>query len=88
MKKRASSQLIMVLSQQVPGCIHTHNNTYHMHGADKGRLHSHISFMGRKTPTVRQKTYDDIHGYYKARVEHLFAGLWSWGLCVTFSWVP
>ena len=28
--------------------------------------------------TVRQKTYNDVHGYYRARVEHLFAHLWSW----------
>ena len=42
-------------------------------GARKGRLHSHVPFIGCKTLTVRQKTYDDIMGYYRARVEHLFA---------------
>ena len=44
----------------------------------KGRLHSHVPFIGRKTLTMRQKTYNDVHGYYRARVEHLFAHLWSW----------
>ena len=47
-------------------------------GAYEGRLHSHTPFIGRKTLTVRQKTYHDIHWYYGARLEHLFAGLWSW----------
>ena len=47
-------------------------------GAYKGRLHSHVPFIGRKTLTMRQKTYNDVHGYYRARVEHLFAHLWSW----------
>ena len=47
-------------------------------GAYKGRWHSHGHFIGRKTMTVQQKTYSDIHGYCRARVEHLFAGLWSW----------
>ena len=37
-------------------------------GACKGRLHSHVSFIGRKTLTVRQKSYDDIHTYCRARV--------------------
>ena len=38
---------------------------------------SHFRFIGRKTLTVRQKTYD-IHGCYRARVQHLLARLWSW----------
>ena len=46
--------------------------------ACKGRLHSHVPFIGRMTLTVWQKTYNDIHGYYRAWVEHLFACLWSW----------
>ena len=28
--------------------------------------------------TVRQKTYSDVHGFYRARVEHFFARLWAW----------
>ena len=39
---------------------------------------NYVPFIGRKTLTVRQKTYNDIHGYYRAWVEHQFAGLWSW----------
>ena len=48
------------------------------HGAYKGILHSHVHFIGRKTLTVQQKTDNDIHGYHRARVVHLFARLWSW----------
>ena len=47
-------------------------------GAFQAKLHSHVPFIGRKTLTVRQKTYNDIHGCYRGQVEHLFAGLWSW----------
>ena len=47
-------------------------------GAYKGRLHSHVFFIGRKTLTMRQKTYNDVHGYYRARPEDLFAHLWCW----------
>ena len=47
-------------------------------GACKGRLHSHVPFIGRKTLTVRQKTCNDIHEYYRAQVECLFAHPWSW----------
>ena len=53
-------------------------------GADEGGLHSHVPFIGGKTLTVRQKTYNDIHAYYRARVEHLFAGLWSWWVLYFF----
>ena len=35
-------------------------------GAYKGSLHSHVPFIGRKTLNVQQKTYNDIHGYYRA----------------------
>ena len=35
-------------------------------GTFKGRLHSHIPFIGRKTLNVRQKTKNDIHGDYRA----------------------
>ena len=61
-------------------CIHD--------GAHKGRLHSHVPFIGCKTLTVWQKTYDDIHGYYRARVEHLFARLWSWMVVRDICWGP
>lgn len=29
---------------------------------------------------MRQQEYNDIHGYYFARVEHIFGRLWHWGL--------
>ena len=47
-------------------------------GTCKERLLSRIPFIGRKTLTVWQKTYDDIRGYYGAWREHLFARLWYW----------
>ena len=38
----------------------------------------HVPCIGCKTLTVQQKTYNDVHGYYRAQMEHLFACLWSW----------
>ena len=36
-------------------------------GTNKGQLHSHVPFIGRKTLTMLQKAYNDVHGYYRAR---------------------
>ena len=47
-------------------------------GAYKGRLHSHTRFIGRKVLTKREREYNNVHGYYRACVEHLFARLWHW----------
>ena len=44
-----------------------------MDGAYKGRLHAAWPFIGRKTLTERQKEYNDVHGFYRTRIEHLFA---------------
>ena len=63
--------------QRTKGCFMEFEVGAH-DGAYKGRLHSHVPFIGRKTLTMRQKTYNDVHGYYRAQVEHLFAHLWSW----------
>ena len=51
-----------------------------MDGAYKGRLHVAWPFIGRKTLTERQKEYNDVHGFYRARIEHLFARMWHWGI--------
>ena len=39
-------------------------------------------FLGRKngTLTARQQCYNDVHGWYRACIEQLFARLWHWGL--------
>ena len=61
--------------QRTKGCfveVGTHDDAY------SRRMHSHVPFIGRKTVTVWQKAYNDIHGYYRAWVERLFACLWSW----------
>ena len=47
-------------------------------GAYKGRLHTAVPYIGRKTLTDDQQEYNDVHGFYCARVEHLFARLWQW----------
>ena len=47
-------------------------------GAYKGRMHSHTPFISRKVLTKREREYTNVHGYYRARVEHLFARLWHW----------
>ena len=41
-----------------------------------------MPFIGRKngTLTARQQSYNDVHGWYRARIEQLFAWLWHWGL--------
>ena len=51
-------------------------------GAYKGRIHVIVPFIGRKngTLTTRQQCYNDVHGWYRARIEQLFARLWHWGL--------
>ena len=40
------------------------------------------TIMGRKTGTLtaHQHYYNDVHGWYRARIEQLFARLWHWGL--------
>ena len=37
-----------------------------------------VPFIGRKngTLTARQQCYNDVHGWYRARIEQLFARLW------------
>ena len=51
-------------------------------GAYKGRIHVIVPFIGRKngTLTARQQSINDVHGWYRARIEQLFARLWHWGL--------
>ena len=51
-----------------------------MDGAYKGRLHVVWPFIGGKTLTERQKEYNGVHGFYRARIEHLFARMWHWGI--------
>ena len=50
-------------------------------GAYKGRIHVIVPFIGRKngTLTARQQCYNDVHGWYRAHIEQLFARLWHWG---------
>ena len=47
-------------------------------GAYKDRLHTTVPYIGRKTLSDDQQEYNDVHGFYRARVEHLFARLWQW----------
>ena len=35
-------------------------------------------FIGRKFLTKWEREYNNVHGYYHARIEHLFACLWHW----------
>ena len=41
-----------------------------------------MPFIGRKngTLTARQQSYNDVDGWYSARIEHLFGQFWHWGL--------
>ena len=47
----------------------------------KGQIHVIVPFIGRKTSTLtaRQQCYNDVHGWYRASIEQLFAWLWHWG---------
>ena len=47
-------------------------------GAYKGWIHVIVPFVGRKngTLTARQQCYNDVHGWYRAHIEQLFARLW------------
>ena len=51
-----------------------------MDGAYRGRLHLAWPFIGRKTLTERQQECNGVHGFYRARIEHLFARMWHWGI--------
>ena len=51
-------------------------------GACEGSNPVIVPFMGRKngTLTAQQKCYNELHGWYHARIQQLFACLWNWGL--------
>ena len=55
-------------------------------GAYQGRMHCVPPFIGRLHLTERQQNYNDVHGWYRARVEHVFGHLWHWGI-VRHVWV-
>ena len=43
-----------------------------------GRIHVIVPFIGRKNGplTARQQCYNDVHGWYRARIEQLISRLW------------
>ena len=43
-------------------------------GADKGRIHVIVPFIGRKngTSTARQQLYNDVPGWHRAGIKHLY----------------
>ena len=43
-------------------------------GAYKGQVHVTVPFMGRKNGTLmaRQLLYNDVHGWHRTHIEHLF----------------
>ena len=50
-----------------------HDGTY------KGRIHTTVpSWISRKKLSDDQQEYNDVHGFYRTRVEQLFACLWHW----------
>ena len=49
-------------------------------GAYKGRLNVIAPFIGRKNLSDRQQCYNDVHGFYRSRIEQVFGHLWHWGL--------
>ena len=74
---------VLIWDREGPKRVKGHYMDYEigsMDGAYKGRLHVAWPFIGRKTLTERQKEYNDVHGFYRARIEHLFARMWHWGI--------
>ena len=68
---------VLIWDREGPKRVKGHYMDYEigsMDGAYKGRLHVAWPFIGRKTWTERQKEYNDVHGFYRARIEHLFGG--------------
>ena len=51
-----------------------------MDGAYKGRLHVVCPFIYRKTLMERQQECNDVHGFCRAHIEHLFAHMWHWSI--------
>ena len=51
-------------------------------GAYRGCVHVIVPFNGRKNDNLsaRQRSCNDVHGWYKAQIEQLFAHLLHWGL--------
>ena len=51
-------------------------------GAYKGRIHVILPVIARKngTLTAWQQLYNNVHGWYRACIEHLFGQLWHWHL--------
>ena len=47
-------------------------------GAYKGCIHIVVPFWGSRKLTDRQQQHNDVHSWYGARVEHIFAQLWQW----------
>ena len=39
-----------------------------------------LPFVKRKNSSDRQQSYNDVHGWYRARIEQLFCHLWHWVL--------
>ena len=46
-----------------------------------------FTFIGRKNGslTAQPQLYNGVHGWYRARIEHLFGQLWHWGLVRNIS---
>ena len=49
-------------------------------GAYKGRVHVIVPFIGRKNGSLTscQTCYNDVHGWYRRRIEQLFARFGAW----------
>ena len=78
-----TSEDVLILDRVGPKRSKGHYMDYEigsMDGAYKVRLHVAWPFIGQKTLTKRQKEYNDVHGFCRARIERLFARMWQWGI--------
>ena len=74
---------VLIWDREGPKRVKGHHMDYEIgstNGAYKGRLHVVWPFISRKTLIECQKEYNDVHGFYRARIEHLFARMWHWGI--------
>ena len=46
--------------------------------ACKGHIHAVMPFWGIGKLTNMQHDNNDVHGWYRALVQHIFAQLWQW----------
>ena len=72
---------VMIWDARGPSSCHGQFFDFEMGAPDgtyKGCIHTAVPYIGRKKLSDDQQEYNDVHGFYRARVKHLFARFWHW----------